>query len=288
MVTQALEHYPNDAPVFFDYARMAEIRRDWPEAGTRWAAVTERFPEPSGKAPPVRPVRCGKQGQTDQARALLVPILEQFPTVAGPIHEMARIEEAARDWPAAEQRWRAFIALMPDPWWGYASLANTLREQGRIPEAEAVLSEQFERLAHEPWPFVDHARLAERSADWPAALARWEDVIRRFPDLWEGYAGRAPRRASKASWPRQDRRSSTRSHAFRWPWCRCMTWPAWRSATATGLPPRLGGARTSNWNWSHGGVTLVSPSRCGSRGASPKARQFWPVNANACCTHPPS
>jgi predicted Zn-dependent protease len=190
LVGDALERFPTEAPLFLDHARMAEMRRDWPEASVRWSEVAERFPDMwEGLTGQGRVLR--EQGKPDQAHVLLTRAVDLFPAAAGPVHELARVAESVRDWSAAEWWWREGVALDPGPWWAYTSLANALREQKRVSEAEAVLSEQFERMPHEPWLFMEHARLAERSADWPNAARRWDEVSRQFPDRWEGYGGHA-------------------------------------------------------------------------------------------------
>ncbi len=190
LLAEARDQFPNVAAVFFEHARLAETRRDWPEAGARWTAITEQFPQAwEGLAGQARVYR--EQGQPDKARTLLIAATERFPATTGPLHELARLAESLRNWPAAERWWRVAIALDPGPWWTYAGLATALREQGCLPEAEALLTAQFQRLAHEPWPFVEHARLAERSKDWPEAAKRWANVTGRFPMVWEAYCGRA-------------------------------------------------------------------------------------------------
>jgi tetratricopeptide (TPR) repeat protein len=188
LLADSVERFPTEALLFIDYARMAEMRRDWPTAGARWNVVAERFPDMwEGLTGQARALR--EQGQPDQARALLEDVAKRFSTVTGPIDELARVAEALRDWPVAEKWWRESVALDPAPWWATIGLVNVLREQGRRLDAEAVLIEQFERVAHEPWPLIEYARLAERSGDWSEAAKRWTIVQARFPQMWEGCNG---------------------------------------------------------------------------------------------------
>jgi tetratricopeptide (TPR) repeat protein len=190
VLAEAAERFPYELLVLISYARMADTRRDWPEAGLRWAMITARFPDVvDGVTGQGRALR--EQGQSDEARALLEGAAERFPTSIGPVHELARLAEVTRDWPAAERWWREAQILDAQSWPGYVRLATALREQQRIAEAEEVLSSQFERHAGEPIIFIEHAMLAERSADWPEALRRWDVVTSRFPDRWDSYVGRA-------------------------------------------------------------------------------------------------
>jgi len=186
LLEAATYRYPNDPEIFTEHALLAELRRDWPRARARWDTVTERFPRDwrglSGQARLLR-----EQGQTDQARALLIRAVETFPRETGPIHDLARLAETRREWTAAERWWRVWIALEPRYWWGYTGLAAALREQGRLPEAAAILRPQFERFQQEPAVFVEYARLAERTADRAEAMRQWQAVQARFPNLWQGY-----------------------------------------------------------------------------------------------------
>jgi hypothetical protein len=77
-------------------------------------------------------------------------------------------------------------------------LATALRQQQRIVEAEEVLSSQFENHAGQPIIFIEHARLAERSTDWPEAASRWDDILTRFPDRLDEFGGHARTLREKA------------------------------------------------------------------------------------------
>lgn len=188
LIADSMERFPTEAPLFIDHARMAEMRRDWLTAAARWNVVAERFTDmwegPTGQARALR-----EQGQPDQARLLLEDVVKRFSMATGPIDELARVAEAVRDWPAAEKWWQASIALDPAPRWATIGLVNALREQGCTSEGEAVLIQQFERSAHESWPFIEYARLAEWSADWSEAAKRWNMVQARFPQMWEACKG---------------------------------------------------------------------------------------------------
>jgi tetratricopeptide (TPR) repeat protein len=190
LVADALERFPNDAALFIDHARMAETRRDWPQAEARWTYVAGRFPDTweglTGQAKALR-----EQGNPQRARALLEPIADRFPTATPLIDELARAAQATRDWPAAERWWRQSMVLDPAPWWSTLGLINALNEQGRTAEAEAILLEQAEHMPHESWRFIEHTRLAERAGDWKEAAKRWSTVQERFPNVWESYVGLA-------------------------------------------------------------------------------------------------
>ena len=190
LLADAQERFPHEAGVAIHLARMAEFRHDWPEAVTRWALVSERFPDawegPSGEARALRQLQ-----RPDKARALLIRTVERFPSETGPLHDLARLEEAERRWPDAERCWRAYLGLDPTHWWAHSGLALALREQGRMADAEAQLTQAQDRFPNEAGVFIDHARLAEFRRDWAAAVTRWRTVTERFPGAWEGLAGEA-------------------------------------------------------------------------------------------------
>jgi tetratricopeptide (TPR) repeat protein len=105
------------------------------------------------------------------------------------LHDLGRLAEARRDWTGAEQVWRSLIALDGGPSWAHIGLADALHNQRRFADGSAALTAVFGRLGHEPTVFIHHARLAERSRDWAAAVDRWNEFARRFPRRIEGHTG---------------------------------------------------------------------------------------------------
>ncbi len=178
-----------DPAAFMDFARLAEVRRDWPEALQRWVKVREQFPDSAeGCGGVARVLR--QLGRSGEAHAELVAGLERFPGSGPLLHDLGRLSEQRRDWVEAERCWRKLLAL-DDPPWAHMLLATALREQGRLDESDAVLITAQERLSNEPAVFADYARLAEARRDWPEALLRWARVRERFPDSAAGYGGHA-------------------------------------------------------------------------------------------------
>ena len=184
------ERLPGHPAAFEEYARVADANKDWTEAQRRWSALRERFPNHLGGYRGLATV-LGEQGLFDDAEALLLQAAERWPDHRGVYQDLARLAERRKDWAAAEKWGQKFLALTPDLWWAYTGLAATLRQQGRIAEAESVLVAGQDRLPGEPSVFEQYARLAETSKDWQEAQRRWAAFRERFPLHWSGYYGGA-------------------------------------------------------------------------------------------------
>jgi tetratricopeptide (TPR) repeat protein len=184
------ERLPGHPAAFEEYARVADANKDWTEAQRRWSALRERFPNHLGGYRGLATV-LGEQGLFDNAEALLLQAAERWPDHRSVYQDLARLAERRKDWAAAEKWGQKFLALTPDLWWAYTGLAGTLRQQGRIAEAEGVLVAGQDRLPGEPSVFEQYARLAETSKDWQEAQRRWAAFRERFPLHWSGYYGGA-------------------------------------------------------------------------------------------------
>lgn len=132
-----------------------------------------------------------QDGRVEDARALLAAAAVRFPDSAHVRHDLARLEEAERNWPAAESAWRSYSALQPEVWWGHTQIAHALREQGNMAAADALVADLRERFPEEAGVFSEYARLAEWRGDWREARARWEVVAQRFPETPAGLVGQA-------------------------------------------------------------------------------------------------
>jgi pentatricopeptide repeat protein len=131
------------------------------------------------------------QHRLDDAQELLLATNERFPNVPDVVGDLARLAETRHDWVAAEHWWREFSALAPHIWWALSAVGRAVREQGRVADADALVTELHERFPNEPAVFMEAARLAEQKGDWPEAEHQWGELAVRFPDSWESYRGRA-------------------------------------------------------------------------------------------------
>jgi tetratricopeptide (TPR) repeat protein len=172
------------------YANMAQSRRDWPAALRRWEYVRQRFPDMLagylGVAAALRELK-----RPADIERLFGTIRERFPARPAPAAVYAQLAQSRRDWPVALQRWDYLRERFPQLPQAYLGAALALREMRRFGEAEAVFDSARDRFPQHAGVAVAWARLADRRADKPEALRRWEDVHNRFPDVVHGSWGAA-------------------------------------------------------------------------------------------------
>jgi tetratricopeptide (TPR) repeat protein len=89
----------------------------------------------------------------------------------------------------AIERWHAIIASTPNERTAYRGLAMSLRNAGRLDEAEDVLLHAMHAFKDDPWIAADHAALASHRRDLELALNRWISVRDTFPAHAPAYSG---------------------------------------------------------------------------------------------------
>jgi tetratricopeptide (TPR) repeat protein len=178
---------PNEAQLFIDHARMAELRHDWLALESRCASLRERFPdEPwpyAGGAMALRGL-----GRHDEVDALLTDADLRFPINAAFWVEYARSADDREDWDEALSRCKVIREQFPAVLWGYVGAANALDHLGRRDETRALMETGLARVPAEEDPFGVYCGLAQNRKEWLEAISRWEGYRRRFPDHAVGYA----------------------------------------------------------------------------------------------------
>lgn len=190
VLADAMKRFPNAPSLIADYAWIAHARRDWPEATIRWAELRRRFPRQSiGFTNGAVALR--ETGRIEEAEQLLTLEVQTFPDLLQPLHEMARLAQKRGDWPEAERRWKAIQLRSPDDPSGFHGAAISLREQGRLEEAEALLIEASARFPQHALTLIDLGWLLNRRRDLSGACLVWERVRQAFPGQVTGYTGGA-------------------------------------------------------------------------------------------------
>lgn len=132
-----------------EYARLAERRRDWPEAAQRWAWVHEMFPQNFVAYVGLARAWLAQQ-RFDEAQALLEEAMAKFPEDAQVSVQYAEVAHRRRDWPEAVRRWEIVRQQLPEQPVGYRQGVAALIASGRKPEAVILESEMNRRFAAKP------------------------------------------------------------------------------------------------------------------------------------------
>ncbi len=101
----------------------------------------------------------------------------------------ARSAFESGDLPEALRRWDVVLSQFPGEMAGLIGKGETLRDLGRLDEAEAMFAAAIERFPNSEWPAARHAGIAVIRGDLTTALSRWDAVRERFPDRPVGHIG---------------------------------------------------------------------------------------------------
>jgi len=184
--------FPGNIEVFRHYALNANRRGDRAEAQRRWQELCSRFPNnESGKASLERASSDAciersqafiKAGQFDTAEATLAEGMRRQPDDPQLAIHHSWIAMRRADWAEASRRWGAIRDRFPDQPAAYYEGGLTLRDAGRLDEADAVLAAGVRLFPRHNEMLRHYALNADRRRSWAEALARWEDLCRLFPE----------------------------------------------------------------------------------------------------------
>ncbi len=200
LLSERLRRVPEDQAAMAEYAWVAHIDRNWPEALSRWDALRAKWPglEVGWRrgAEALRSLQ--RLGEAD---ALLTSAMARFPHEPGVWIDLAIAAGEAKDWEAAKARWIIVQERFPQEWIGVTGKAQAYRELGDLDTAEVVLTEGVARLPGSSQILHEFARVAERSNDWRSAEHRWRMASDRFPNDELGIIGvsRALRRQGQSA-----------------------------------------------------------------------------------------
>jgi tetratricopeptide (TPR) repeat protein len=128
------------------YAKLAQRRRDWPEAERRWELVRgispRNIPAYLGLAVALR-----EQQRFDEAQVLLEEATEKDPGARSLFIEHAELAHHRREWVEAVRRWEVVRTRFPDQPVGFHRGAAALAALGRKDEAEQLKSDANLRFA---------------------------------------------------------------------------------------------------------------------------------------------
>jgi tetratricopeptide (TPR) repeat protein len=177
----ALTVFHNDRRVLEAYAIVAQVRRDWSAAITRWNVLLERFPA-HGTAHQGRILAMREAKFFDEADAAVVAAEATVPPSTGLLAEKARLAAARGDWSKAMQTWEQASKHAPDQPTPIAERVEILFRLKRFDEAETLLDQAIPRFPQSAELGVCHARLANLRKEWGEARDRWARLEVRFPE----------------------------------------------------------------------------------------------------------
>jgi predicted Zn-dependent protease len=175
----ARELLPDEPGLAVEYARLAEVAKNWDEASKRWAATRAAFPLVSaGYIGGVIALRA--QGRLTEADALLRQGIASFPEEVWFPSQHAMLALQARDWGGAEHWCRTCLAIDRNLGWAHQGLARALIGQEKLDEAEQVLVEAGEKFPESGEIAADLTLLVCRSGSTAdlGQLQKLEQVLR--------------------------------------------------------------------------------------------------------------
>ena len=125
-------------------------------------------------------------GRMDEAEAVLEAGLPQHDAAEAFLAERARLAMQRHDWMAALRRASVMTERFPGNSVGWQVTQFSLRQTGRLIEAEALLREVHDRFDGEEWLLIDFARVAQQRRDWAEAERRWAAYRAAYPDALPG------------------------------------------------------------------------------------------------------
>jgi tetratricopeptide (TPR) repeat protein len=178
LLRKILRATPNELPLLFEFARLAEARDDWEAAYRRWEAVRPRHPAGFYGAA----LALQKLGRIPDAEALLAEGRRSHPIYPSFAILLAHIAAEAGDTAEALKRWTLVRDRFPFEQAGYVEATRILSRQQRWEEADAIALAAIDRFHAHAWPLAEYAMVADTRKDWAEAAKRWAALRTAFPD----------------------------------------------------------------------------------------------------------
>jgi len=188
VLEEGMERLAEQEDLFVDYAWQAEWRGNPGEALKRWERVKLSFPHrPEGYSEAARILM--DRGRLEDAKVVLAPSLRMFPDDPQILEINGWLATRQRAVQTADEIWSEFRKRFPDKTAGYLGWAAVLRAEGRLQEAEKILTEAEQHSLSDVWIALELAHILTDRCDWQNALLRWCRVAQDFPHMPEPYEG---------------------------------------------------------------------------------------------------
>ena len=184
----ASARFPRERDILLAHARLAQQRKLWAEALTRWQTALRHAPANPEAMAGVAEALHGL-GRGEEAAQFLAQLATRPSADLAPRIEQAQACEARGDTRGAYDHWLAVIEAFPGSAEGLAGAGTAAIRLGRLHEADGLLARGLTMHPAHATLAVEHARVAQLRADWPEALRRYHHVLARFPGRAEGFAG---------------------------------------------------------------------------------------------------
>ena len=181
VLTEAVARFPNVPQPAVDYAQLAVIGRNWPEAHRRWQAVAERFPARvdgyTGQAHALRELR-----RLPDAEIVLRQAAERFPQRVDILIALAWSVTHQNRPADAIALWETIRIRFPDHVGGYNGGAVALSNAGQVDAAGALLDQAMARFPDNPGPPMEAGWIAFNIRNFSEAERIFAWVRERFPN----------------------------------------------------------------------------------------------------------
>lgn len=173
---------------YSEYAEISMLRRDWPEAASRWAKLRERFPQNVQGYIRAAHAFIETESYAD-AESLCKDALERFPDDIWSYQVLAEISMRQKDYNEALNRWQKVRDKFPNKAIGYVRASVAYSALKEYKEAEDLCRKCMEIAPNDTAPFSEFAEISMRKGDFKEALSRWKVVRDKFPDSHVSYVG---------------------------------------------------------------------------------------------------
>jgi tetratricopeptide (TPR) repeat protein len=180
-LSSGLKTHPDNFDIALNYARAAEQAGKWKDAVERWKYVRQKHPTlPLGYTGGILALLVlNKDAEAEQ---LADEGIESFATDVWFVHSCGSLYVKKRDYDKALELYKSLQRYSPDHSRGFTGEIEVLIAAGKFEEAEAAANSAILRFKDDVWLAHTYATIATRQSDWQNAAARWEALIRKFPN----------------------------------------------------------------------------------------------------------
>lgn len=161
----------------FAWALNAAKVGDREEGLRQWHEACQKYPDFVRSSPDSLKLLLDLESY-DEAEAFAEEACKRSPRDAVRAEGPARVAEARGDFAEAAARWAKGRRKFPQMPRFYAGEASCLSRLEKLDESDALIKSALSRFPADLNCAMEGGRIADRRKDWPAALARWENVYR--------------------------------------------------------------------------------------------------------------